>query len=91
MMTPREKWTDEWLDDLNGKVDKGFEEMREGFAHVNGEIKGLRSETKAEITDLRREMKGGFEGLYRLLFTCGVVIIAALIGLIATLIGVNAF
>jgi hypothetical protein len=95
VMTPREKWTDERLDDLNKKVDKGFEEtkaeMRQGFAHVDGEIKGLGSETKAEITDLRREMKGGFEGLYRLLFNGGVVIIAALIGIIATLIGVNAF
>ncbi|HET9152817.1 MAG TPA: hypothetical protein VFN85_01725 [Solirubrobacterales bacterium] len=72
-MTPREKWTDERLDDLNTKVDRGFEdvraEMREGFARMH-----------ADIRELHRILYGG-------LF----VVIAALIGLIATLIGVNAF
>jgi hypothetical protein len=102
VMVPREKWTDERLDDLNKKVDKGFEEMREGFARVDGEIKGirremkvemtdLRREMKVEMTDLRREMKGGFEGLYRLLVSGAVVTIAGLIGVIATLVGVSAF
>ena len=33
----RETWTDERLDDLNARVDRGFEE-------VKGEIKDLRSE-----------------------------------------------
>ena len=50
---PREKWTDERLDDLNGKVDRGFAEtrteMREGFARVD-----------ADIRELRREMRAGF-------------------------------
>ena len=90
-MTPREKWTDERLDDLNKKVDKGFEEMREGFARVDGEFTDLRREMKVEITDLRREMKEGFEGLYRLLVSGAVVTIVGLMGVIATLIGVSAF
>jgi hypothetical protein len=38
MMSPRERWTDERLDDLNEKVDRGFSEikteMREGFARM---------------------------------------------------------
>jgi len=76
VMAPREKWTDERLDDLNKKVDKGF-------ADTKAEIK----ETKAEIADLRREMKEGFEALRRDLHTGAVVIIGALIGLI----GVNSF
>ncbi|HSC21290.1 MAG TPA: hypothetical protein VLC07_06140 [Solirubrobacterales bacterium] len=76
MPMPREKWTDERLDDLNKKVDKGFDEMREGFSRVDGEIK-----------DLRREMKEGFESLHRTLLAGALVIIAALIGLI----GVSAF
>jgi hypothetical protein len=90
VMTPREKWTDERLDDLNKKVDKGFEEtkgaiaetkaeMREGFARVDDEMKAL-----------RQEMKEGFEGLYRLLFKSAVAIVVALLGIIATLIGVSA-
>jgi predicted nucleic acid-binding Zn-ribbon protein len=61
VMTPREKWTDERLDDLNKKVDKGFEEMREGFARVDGDIKELRRETKAEIKELRQEMDTRFD------------------------------
>lgn len=55
VMMPREKWTDERLDDLNKKVDDGFAdtkavigetkaEMREGFARVDAEIHELRSE-----------------------------------------------
>jgi hypothetical protein len=31
MMTPREKWTDERLDDLNKKVDDGFARMDARF------------------------------------------------------------
>jgi|GEM_PF-3805457 len=42
---------------------------------------------QVETTGLRFEMKEGLEGLYRLLLTSAVVIIAALIGLI----GVSAF
>jgi hypothetical protein len=84
VMTPREKWTDERLDDLNKKVDKGFAEtkaeMREGFARVDTDLRELRGEINAR-----------FESLYKVLIGGGVVIIAALIGLIGTLIGVNAF
>jgi tetrahydromethanopterin S-methyltransferase subunit G len=31
MMTPRENWTDERLDDLNKKVDKGFADVDAHF------------------------------------------------------------
>jgi len=49
VMTPREKWTDERLDDLNKKVDDVRTEMREGFARID-----------ADIRSLRRDMYGGF-------------------------------
>lgn len=38
----REAWTDERLDDLNAKVDKGFDE-------VKGEIRELRSEMNSRF------------------------------------------
>jgi len=45
VMTPREKWTDERLDDLNKKVDNGFAdtkaEMRAGFARLDADIRDL--------------------------------------------------
>jgi hypothetical protein len=30
----REKWTDEWLDDLNKKVDDGFRRVDERFGQT---------------------------------------------------------
>ena len=54
---------------------------------LNKKVDNGFADTKAEIADLRREMKKGFEGLHRDLHTGAVVIIAALIGLI----GVNSF
>jgi tetrahydromethanopterin S-methyltransferase subunit G len=61
VMMPREKWTDERLDDLNKKVDDGFTEtkaeMREGFARVEGEIKRL----DGNLGELRREVSARFD------------------------------
>jgi len=48
----REKWTDERLDDLNGRMEKGFEE-------VKGEI----GQAKGEIRELRREMNTRFDSV----------------------------
>ena len=70
-MMPREKWTDERLDDLNKKVDDGFAdtkaaiaetkaEMREGFARVDMEIRELRKEMNARFEAVNRNMMAGF-------------------------------
>jgi hypothetical protein len=40
VMTPREKWTDERLDDLNKKVD-------DGFARLDADIRALRRDMHA--------------------------------------------
>lgn len=87
----RESWTDKRLDDLNHKVDAGFERL-------DADIRGLRMETGTEFIALRGEMKGGFDrvderfermdqrfdDLHRLLVQGAGVLLAALIGLIAT-------
>jgi tetrahydromethanopterin S-methyltransferase subunit G len=91
VMAPREKWTDERLDDLSGKVDKGFERTERAIAETKAEIKELRGETKAEIqagfarvdSDIR-EVNARLDALNRNLFVVAGAIIAALIG-------VNAF
>ena len=73
VMMPREKWTDERLDDLNKKVDDGFAdtkaEMRGGFARVDTEIRELRHEMNAHFDGLNRTLIGGF-----------FVVVAAIIG-----------
>ena len=49
MQTMREKWTDERLDDLNAKVDRGFDELRT-------EMRSMRAEMNARFDALNRNM-----------------------------------
>jgi hypothetical protein len=80
MPMPREKWTDERLDDLNKKVDDGFAdtkaEMRQGFSRLDAEIRGLREEmnTRFSAVDAR------FDALNRNMIAGFFVIVAAIIG-----------
>jgi tetrahydromethanopterin S-methyltransferase subunit G len=76
MMNPREKWTDERLDDLDRKVEKGFSdlkaEMKAGFD---------RMEARFEKIDERFEkLDDRFHALNRTLIGAGAVIIATLLG-----------
>lgn len=70
---PREKWTDERLDDgfagVKDEIADTKTEMRLGFARVDAEICGLRS-----------EMNARFEAANRNLIAVTVAIIAAVIG-----------
>ena len=59
-MAPREKWTDERLDDLSATVDDLKTEMREGFARVDADIRELR----AEIAAVNRNLIAGFFVLF---------------------------
>ena len=88
MDSMRESWTDKRLDDLNEKVDRGFD-------RVDGDIRAHRVETRTEFIALKGEMKAGFdrvderferiddrfEALHRLLIQSAGVLLAALIGL----------
>lgn len=38
---PREKWTDERLDDLNGRVDAGFAQVDKDIRELRSEIRGM--------------------------------------------------
>jgi phage-related minor tail protein len=59
MQTMRESWTDERLDDLNMKVDRGFEQVDRRFEQVDRRFEGVDEEFKA----VRREMKEGFDAV----------------------------
>jgi len=91
VMMPREKWTDERLDDLNKKVDSGFAatraEMREGFTRVDADIRELRGDLNRDVGGLRSEMNARFdkmnerfEALNRTLIGGLFVVVAAIIG-----------
>lgn len=87
VMMPREKWSDERLDDLNKKVDSGFAdtkaEMRAGFARVDGEIKELRGEMNARFNKVDERfdlINERFEALNRTLIGGLFVVVAAIVG-----------
>lgn len=56
----REAWTDERLDDLNARVERGFDEVKEEIREVRGEVRELRTETNARFDSMQRTMIIGF-------------------------------
>jgi hypothetical protein len=56
MATVRELWSDERLDDLNHRVDRGFE-------GVGREFQTLRMEMRTEFTAVRSEMQAEFRAV----------------------------
>lgn len=49
-------WNDERLDELSGRVDRGF-------ARVDAELRDLRTEMREEFRDVRAEMRGEFSAV----------------------------
>jgi hypothetical protein len=84
VMMPREKWTDERLDDLQV-------EMRAGFVRVDGEIKELRRDLNQQVNGMRGEMNSRFDKVDARFDALNRNLIAGLIVLVAALIASNAF
>jgi hypothetical protein len=84
MEAMREKWTDERLDDLKDEVATLRVKMRDEFQAVREEVGSLRTEMTNEFGVLRGEMHAGFQAINRTMIQFGGLLIAALIGLIAT-------
>jgi tetrahydromethanopterin S-methyltransferase subunit G len=80
----REAWTDDRLDDLNKKVDQGFAKVDRRFESLEG-----RMDTRFNSLEERLDARFGriderFEALNRTLIGSAAVIVAALLGIIAT-------
>jgi hypothetical protein len=54
MESVREAWTDERLDDLNHRVDTGFEEMRAEFVNLRREAREDNALIHQELGDVHR-------------------------------------
>jgi DNA anti-recombination protein RmuC len=90
----RESWTDKRLDDFRANVDQRFDRVDQRFEHVDqrfDQVDQRFDRVEGDIQALRGEMKHGFErveerfaALDRSRHQTSAVIIAALIGLIAT-------
>jgi len=63
----RDLWTDERLDDLNVRVDRGFEAVDREFIALRTETRtefaALRAEMQAEFAAVRAEMKAEFQAV----------------------------
>jgi hypothetical protein len=68
----REQWTDERLDDMN-------ERMSEGFYRLDDELRGLRSDLRAEFAAVRVEMNSRFEATQRLIVQIGAGMFGAMV------------
>jgi archaellum component FlaC len=61
MEAVREKWTDERLDDMNGRMAEGFDRLDKDIREVRSEIAGVRSEVagvRTEVAGVRTEVAG---------------------------------
>lgn len=69
----REKWTDERLDDLAGRVDRGF-------AEVKGEVRDLRAEMNQRFDSLQGETNSRFDSMQRTMVIGFASIVASVVG-----------
>ena len=63
----REKWTDERLDDMNGRISDGFNRLDHELRDVRAEIRALRSDVGAEFGSVRAEMSSRFDATQQLI------------------------
>ncbi len=59
----REAWTDERLDDLNARVEKGFDELKGEVRDVKGEVGELRKEMNSRFSSMEGRMEGRFNSI----------------------------
>ncbi|MDQ2629900.1 MAG: hypothetical protein M3Y75_02835 [Actinomycetota bacterium] len=71
MEAVRDKWTDERLDDMNGRMGEGFDRLDKDIREVRSEIAGVRSEIAQVRIDLLEEMNRRFEATHRLIVQVG--------------------
>jgi hypothetical protein len=91
----RESWTDERLDDLNGRIGEGFSRIDADLGAQRAESIALRREMREDSIALRRDMKASFDALgsemnarfdamHQTMIRSAGIVIAALIGILAT-------
>jgi hypothetical protein len=73
VMMPKEKWTDDRLDDLNKKIG-------DGLARLDADVRELRGEMNARFETLDSKFDKKFDRLAWGMVASTVTIIAALIG-----------
>jgi hypothetical protein len=67
----REKWTDERLDDMNGRMGEGFNRLDEDNRELRSEVGELRSDVAKFRIGIMEEMNRRFEATHRLIIQVG--------------------
>lgn len=73
----RDSWTDVRLDDLNAKVDRGFESVDKRFEQVDRRFERVED----DIKDFRAEMNGRLDSQNQLLHSQNRLLVISMIGL----------
>jgi hypothetical protein len=81
----RDAWTDERLDDLNGKVGRLDQRMENGFEGMRTEFQAVRSEMKQESLATRSEIAAQTRSIQQLTFGLFGVMLVGFLGTIATI------
>jgi hypothetical protein len=94
MMSPREKWTDERLDDLSVKVDRGFAdvkaEMKAGFERMEAKMDERFAQVDERFTQMDKRFEkvdARFERMEDRFHTLNLAFIGGAAVVIATLLG----
>lgn len=93
-MMPREKWTDERLDDLQAEMHVGFASVEGEIKRLDGDIKRLDENVKridGNLSELRREINGRFEAMDLRFDSVNRNLQAVMVAVVVALIGSNAF
>lgn len=90
-------WTDERLDNLNGKVDRIEQRLEDLRREMHTEFRAVRSETKSEFKAIRGEMSSRFDSvqnqmaaMQRSMNLLTITILGGFITLFTTMLGVIA-
>ena len=90
VMTPRETWTDERLDELSNRMDREFREVRAEMRELRKELVKTReeiAELRSEVSGFEKRMDDKFDAVNRTLqirFGLMGTMFVAVIGLIGT-------
>jgi DNA anti-recombination protein RmuC len=91
VMMPRERWTDERLDDLQAEMRQGFARVDAQIERLDGDIKKLRQDMNNQIGGLRGEMNARFEKVDERFEALNRNLVGGLFVIVATILGSNAF
>jgi len=83
MEAMRKTWTDERVDDLNGRVSDGFHRVDEDIRDLRGELRDLRSDMNMRFD----RVDARFDSMQRVMLQSAIALSASFVAGFATLAG----